>query len=105
MKTIFVVHEKKSMILLVFCSLNLYHCYVIVFSSCFSLFQIVESSGDLLNRLGFSNVERHDSCSALIKVTLLYFVYEKKTNEFHRFFQTTLIFLFLMPIGVITRQC
>lgn len=32
------------------------------------LFQIVESSGDLLNRLGFSDVERHDSCSALVKI-------------------------------------
>ncbi|CAF0742378.1 unnamed protein product [Adineta steineri] len=34
----------------------------------FFLFQVVESIGDLAARLGVPNVERHDSCSALIKI-------------------------------------
>jgi hypothetical protein len=40
----------------------------ISFSFLFSLFQVVESTGDLAARLNMPNVERHDSCSALIKV-------------------------------------
>ncbi|CAF4013335.1 unnamed protein product [Rotaria sp. Silwood2] len=34
----------------------------------FFLFQVVESVGDLADRFNVSNVERHDSCSALIKI-------------------------------------
>ena len=33
-----------------------------------SLFQVVESVGDLAERFNISNVAGHDSCSALIKV-------------------------------------
>jgi len=38
----------------------------------FFLFQVVESTGDLAARFNVPNVERHDSCSALIKVLANY---------------------------------
>jgi hypothetical protein len=46
----------------------LYSFQQICFLGFNSLFQVVESIGELADRFGIKNVERHDSCSALIKV-------------------------------------
>lgn len=85
MRIIFVDREKKLKILWVYCSFNdlqffLNVSHISLFS--FSLFQIVESTGDLFNRLGFTDVARHDSCSALVKVNFPFFLSNRRSSLF-----------------------
>jgi len=64
-----VYQEKNLMIHLDICKRN--QSFVFLYFSVkffYSLFQVVESIGDLADRLHVPNIERHDSCSALIKV-------------------------------------
>ena len=79
-----VVQEKKSMIYWDSCkstsSFRVTKLLCILFVD--SLFQIVESTGELAARLGFDNVARHDSCSALIKVKKYPIQCEEKRSFF-----------------------
>ena len=66
--------EKNSMIHLDFCKRN--ECFVFLLTNfCYSLFQVIASIGDIAVHLGFENITRHDSCSALIKVKKILFYY------------------------------
>lgn len=73
-----------------------------------SLFQIVESIGELAARLKVTGIERQDSCSALIKVIKLSrFSLDGKKIVFvvDRFYRINRIYLYHMPIGAIIELC